>query len=173
MPKDQPYCLWIIPEDDAYAITNGYIARLSAEYNFPRFEPHVTVLCGIHSPDKSKMRALAESISPFRIRLSSQPAYLDEYFRCLFLEAQETPGLMETFSKARDAFGYEGDPYYPHLSLAYGDFPIHTKREMIWKLGEISEIEFEARHLSLVHASGEMPISSWRVVERFYFKKIL
>jgi 2'-5' RNA ligase len=167
MPEDHTYCLWIIPEDDAYAITNGYIAKLSADYKFPRFEPHVTVLCGIRSPDNSKIRTLAESISPFRIRLTSQPVYLDEYFRCLFLEAQETPGLMDTFSKVSEAFGYDGEPFYPHLSLAYGDFPINTKREMIRKLGEISEIEFEARHLSLVHASGEMPISSWKVIEWF------
>ena len=167
MPDDHPYCLWIIPEDEAYAITNGYIAKLSADYHFPRFEPHVTILAGIHSPDISKMRALAASIFPFRIRLSNQLVYLDEYYRCLFLEAHETPGLMDAFSKASDAFGYEGDSFYPHLSLAYGDFPIQTKGEMIRKLGGIPEIEFEVQQLSLVRASAEIPISSWKVVERF------
>ena len=167
MPEDHTYCLWIIPENESYSITNGYIAKLSEEYNFPRFEPHVTILSGIRSPEKSKIRAFTESISPFRIRLASQPTYLDEYFRCLFLEAHKTPGLMEMFSKASEVFGYKGEPFYPHLSLAYGDFPIQTKQEMIQKLGEIPEIEFEARHLSLVHASGEMPISNWRVTEQF------
>ena len=171
MPENNSYCLWIIPEDDAYSITSRYIAKLSEAYNFPRFEPHVTLLCRIHSTDNSKIRALAESISPFRIRLPSKPGYRISCCRCLFLKAQEAPELMGTFSKASDAFGYEGEPFYPHLESGLRD-SIQTKREMIQKLGEIPEIEFEARQLSLVRASGEIPISSWKFIERFPFANV-
>jgi 2'-5' RNA ligase len=167
MPENDSYTLWIIPEDAAYSLTDGYIAQLSAAYHLPRFEPHVTLLGGTRSPDTSALRGLAESLPPFRVRLASQPAYLDEYFRCLFLKADETPELMETFSKASQLFGYKRESYFPHLSLAYGDLLVETKHEMIRELGEIPEIEFEARHLSLVQASTKMPISRWKVIERF------
>jgi len=161
------FALWIIPEGEAYALTDAYIARLSAGYNLPQFEPHLTLLSEFRSPETSALRDMAGSLPPFCIRLASQPAYLEEHFRCLFLKADETPALMETFAKASRLFGLEEKPYFPHLSLAYGDLPVETKREMIRALGEISEIEFEVRQLSLARASAEMPVSSWKVVERF------
>jgi 2'-5' RNA ligase len=74
---------------------------------------------------------------------------------------------MKTFAKASELFGYEGPPYFPHLSLAYGNLPVETKHEMMQTLGEIPQIEFEARQLSLVRASSKIPISRWKVVERF------
>ena len=173
MPENDSYALWIVPEGAAYNLTDGYITRLSQTYNLPKFEPHVTLLGGIRAPDTSALRTLTRGLPPFRIRLAHQPQYLDEYFRCLFLKAHETPALMETFAQASRLFGYQSKPYFPHLSLAYGDLPVKNKREMIDELGDIPEIEFEVRQLSLVQASTKMPISSWKVVERFPFVKTL
>lgn len=173
MPENDSYALWIMPEGAAYTLTDSYIAKLSRIYDLPKFEPHVTLLGGIRVPETSALRTLIRGLPPFHIHLSNQPEYLDETFRCLFLKADETPPLMETFAKASQLFGYEGPPYFPHLSLAYGDLPVETKREMIRTLGEIPGIEFEARQLSLVQASAEMPISSWKVVERFPLTKTL
>lgn len=167
MTKTDSYALWIIPEGAAYALTDGYIVRLSRAFDLPKFEPHVTVLAGIPDPDRVALNDLTQGLPPFRIRLASQPETLDEYFRCLFLKADKTPALMETFAKTSQLFGYEGQPFFPHLSLAYSDLPVETKHEMIKTLGEIPEIEFEARQLSLVRASSKIPISSWEVVERF------
>ena len=173
MSENDTYALWIVPDGATYSLADGYISKLSDTYHLPRFEPHVTVLGRIHSPDSSALRGLAEGLPSFQIRLASRPEYLDEYFRCLFLKADETPALMETFSKASGLFGYEGGPYFPHLSLAYGDLPVETKLEIIRTLEDIPEIGFEARHLSLVHASIEMPISDWKVVERYPLVKTL
>jgi len=167
MIENDMYALWIMPEGATYTLTDGYIARLSDAYNLPKFEPHVTLLGGISAPQTSTLRTLARSLPPFHIHLSSQPGFLEEYFRCLFLKADETPVLLETFARASQLFGYQGRPYFPHLSLAYGDLPLETKHKMIRELGDIPEIEFEARQISLVYASIEMPISSWKVVERF------
>jgi hypothetical protein len=168
MPENQTYALWIIPGDEeVYARTSGYIARLSSLYGLPRFEPHVTVLGGIPSPEPAGLRELAGSLAPFQVRLTSEVEYLNEYFRCLFIRAYKTDGLMETFSKASALFGQETGSYFPHLSLAYGDLPVWKKHEMIAELGPLPQIEFEARHITLVRASTEAPVSSWEVVERF------
>ena len=167
MPENDSYALWIMPEGEAYSLTDSYIEKLSKTFNLPGFEPHVTILAGISQAAISKVRGFAEILAPFWIRLAGQPEYLDEYFRCLFLKAHETPELMDTISKAGKLFGDEGSPQFPHLSLAYGSLPVETKHEMIRTLGNTPEIAFEARHLSLLHASVEMPIESWKVVERF------
>lgn len=163
------FSLWIIPAGEAYRLTESYIARLSAAYGLPRFEPHVTVLGSIPSPDDSAVRALAAELAPFPIRLMRQVEYLDEYFRCLFLRAHETDELMEAISEAGERFGPQAKPHFPHLSLAYGDLTVETKQQMIRELGEIPEIEFEAQAISLVQASSKIDVSSWKVVERFPF----
>jgi len=173
MPENGSFALWFIPNGAAYTLTDGFIARLSAAFDLPKFEPHVTLLGDIRSPGAFALRDLARVLSPFRIRLASRVEYLDETFRCLFLKAHETPALMGTYSKASRLFDDKGGPYFPHLSLAYGDLPVETKHEMIHSLGEFPEIEFEARHLSLVRASGEIPISSWKAIERFSFGEML
>ncbi len=168
MPETGSYALWIMPEGAAYTLMDGYIARLSEAFDLPKFEPHVTVLSRMRDPQASALRDLTRSLSPFRIRFASRPEYLDETFRCLFLKADETPALMEAYSKACRLFGYEGKSYFPHLSLAYGDLPVENKHEMIQTLGEIPKIEFEARQLFLVRASAKMPVSSWKMIEQFY-----
>jgi len=173
MPENDSFALWFISEGAAYTLTDSFIARLSAVYDLPKFEPHVTLLGGIRSTGASALRDLPRILSPFRIRLASQVEYLDETFRCLFLKAPETPALMGTYSKASRLFDAKGGPYYPHLSLAYANLSLQTRHEMIHSLTEIPEIEFEARHLSLVRASGEIPISSWKAIERFSFGEML
>lgn len=167
MSKNDSYSLWIIPGGDAYTLTDGYIEKLSRTYDLPRFEPHVTILGGIRSPEQSEFRALVGSLAPFTVRLACRVEFLDEYFRCLFLPAHQSAELMETFSKASQLFGHEGQSYYPHLSLAYADLSVQTKHEMIRELGELPEIEFEARAISLVHASKGMPVENWKVIREF------
>lgn len=171
MSENQSYAVWIIPTDEAYALTSGFIARLSRLYDLPAFEPHVTVLGGVRCPESAEMRDLAESLAPFRIRLAREVEYREAYFRCLFLQAYKTDKLGETYSKASALFGHQDATYFPHLSLAYGDLPVWRKQEMIAELGPIPEIEFEAREISLVEASSERPVSSWNVIERFSLQK--
>jgi 2'-5' RNA ligase len=166
MPETDSYALWIIPVGDAYTLADNFIARLSKAYQLPKFRPHVTVLGGIRQPEAAKMHVLAGGLSPFPVRLKRRVEYLDEYFRCLFLSAYETPELMAAISKAGELFGDEGRPPFPHLSLAYGNLPMQTKQEMIRKLGLVPEIAFEARALYLVQASTEMDVSRWKVIER-------
>ena len=71
MPENDSYALWIMPEGDAYFLTDSYIATLSSTYNLPKFEPHVTILAGIPQAATSKVRGFAESLAPFRIRLAT------------------------------------------------------------------------------------------------------
>ena len=172
MSENQSYALWIIPaEEDAYALTKRYIAKLSGMYDLPRFEPHVTVLGGVSDPDRAELRTLADGLEPFQIRLAREVEYRDEYFRCLFLRAYKSDALMETFSRASALFGRESESYFPHLSLAYGNLPVWKKQEMIVELGPVPEITFTAREIALVHAAQEMPIEDWKVVERFPLAK--
>ncbi len=128
MSENNSYALWIIPTGEAYALTSGYIARLSSLYDLPPFEPHVTVLGGVPVPEADEMRELAGSLVPFPIRLTREVEYRAETFRCLFLQAYKTEALMEAYLKAGALFGQPAGSYFPHLSLAYGDLPVWRSR---------------------------------------------
>jgi 2'-5' RNA ligase len=172
MAKSVAYSLWIIPDGITYSLTAGYISKISSGYHLPTFEPHVTILGEIFLPKDtmmSKAIELANNLAPFRIHLAREVKYLDEYFRCLFIKAHKTKDLMKTFSTATEIFSYSGNAYFPHLSLAYGEIPVQTKRKMIQKLGTIPSIEFEARNICMVLASSRTPISRWKVINRFPF----
>jgi len=173
MSNSDNYALWIIPEGTAYDLTKEYIDKLSNVYHLPKFEPHITVVSAMRSPDMTEIGVFAGSLAPFRVRLADQVEYPDAYFRSLHLTAYETPELMAIFSKARERFGSAGEPYFPHLSLAYSGFNRRTKRKMIQALGKIPEIEFEARQLTLVIASPVTPVSRWNMIERFPFGSAL
>ena len=104
MSENQPYALWIIPTDEAYALTSGFIARLGRLYDLPAFEPHVTVLGGVRCPEFAEMRDLAESLAPFRIRLAREVEYREAYFRCLYLQAYKTDELGGNLLESQRAF---------------------------------------------------------------------
>jgi 2'-5' RNA ligase len=171
MIENDTFSLWLIPAGQAYSLLSGYITQLSEAYNLPKFEPHVTVLGGMRQPETFAMRALAGSLASFRVRLMEQVQYMDEFTRCLFLPVHQTPALMESYAKACEHLDCPAGPYFPHLSLAYGDLPVETKHAMIQDLGEIPLVEFEARAISLVQASAKMDVSSWQVIEQFSFGK--
>lgn len=168
MVENDTYSLWIIPaEEKAYALTKGYITRLSGLYHLPHFEPHVTVLGGVRKAEKAEMQTLVEGLGPFQVRLAREVEYRDEFFRCLFLRAYKSDALMETFSRANMLLGQESESYFPHLSLAYGNLPVWKKQEMMAELGPIPEIVFEARDIAFVQASKDVPVEDWKVLERF------
>jgi 2'-5' RNA ligase len=115
------------------------------------------------------MCEFAGGLTPFRVRLDNKVEYPDAYFRSLHLTAHETPELMDVFSSVRERFVSIGEAYFPHLSLAYSGFNLQTKRKMAQELGDVPEIEFEVRRLTLFNASPELPVSSWKMIEQFPF----
>lgn len=167
MANNYTYSLWIIPDEAAYSLTKGYIEKLCNEYHLPSFEPHITIKGRIQSSHVSRVRRLANKLSPFRVYLTNKVECSAEYFQCLYIRVHETPELLETYIKVCEIVGSENKSYFPHLSLAYGDLPVPTKHEMTQKLGNIPNIEFEVHYLYMVLASKGLPVSSWKIIERF------
>ena len=171
MTENHTFSLWLIPSGKAYTLLSGYITQLSETYDLPKFEPHITVLGGVSQPETPTMRRLAESLAPFPVRLAPQAGYMDEFTRCLFLTAYRTSELTGAYVRACTLFNCPSGPYFPHLSLAYGNLPVETKHKMIRDLGEIPPVAFEARAIFLVQASARMDVSSWKVAEQYPFTR--
>jgi 2'-5' RNA ligase len=152
------YSIWLMPSGEINDELRQTISKLSQQYATPMFPPHVTLLGNLSGGEKdlsSQTQRLAARIRPFQVTLTTVD-YLDEYFRCLFLRAEETPTLLEAGRAARIIFHREQDPIFlPHLSLMYGNFDIEIKKQIVESIGHEFNRSFWVSHLRLFSTTGE------------------
>ena len=99
----------------------GVIAGLAAEHGTPVFAPHVTINGNVDAEPDAAARVLEQLVAgvpPFEVTLSG-PGYEPEYFRSLYLRAVPSVRLTALHQAGQRAWGIEGPPYRPHLSLLY------------------------------------------------------
>jgi len=99
----------------------GVIAGLAAEHGTPAFAPHVTMNGSVDAEPDAAARVLEQLVAgvpPFEVTLSG-PGYEPEYFRSLYLRAEPSVRLTALHQAGQRAWGIEGPPYRPHLSLLY------------------------------------------------------
>jgi len=104
MAELNEYSLWIVPSSDVKQRFSGMIDDLAGRYEAPKFEPHMTLLGDLKGNEEgllNKAYEIAGAISPFRIRMT-EIDYLDAYFRCLFIRAEETGPLQHALRRERN-----------------------------------------------------------------------
>jgi len=163
--KREVYSLWLMPSGKLAIQLRTLIAKLSNEYLTPTFEPHVTLIGELNLPKATviaRTKKLAAQTEPFEVKLS-QVANLDRYFRCVFIKAHNTKGLMNAYSAARVLFEQENaEKYIPHLSLVYGNLKSHTRQSIIRDIGEKMDVGFSAKEIYLYYTGGQP--HDWRRV---------
>ncbi len=168
MTKAIGLSLWLQPSGELYTELSTTISQLSKQYATPVFPPHVTLLGDLIGDEKeiiSQAQQLASRLRPFQVTLTTVD-YLDVYFRCLFLRAEETPALLQANRAARSIFHREQDPkFMPHLSLLYGNFAVETKKQMIESIGQDFNKTFSVNSLHLLSTNGEP--KDWYEVKEF------
>ncbi len=161
------FSLWLPLPREAHERFQALIARLSARLGTPAFEPHITLLGGLTGAEedlRQRTRALACAIKSFEVRLL-EVAWLDDYYRCLFVEVAAS----RTLHAAREAAGRQFDRhldtgFYPHLSLVYGELEEKEKEQILDDIGRSFDESVRIENLALYDTSGPPPV--WRCVER-------
>lgn len=165
------YSLVFVPSGAIYKKLSKIISNLCAEYNAPRFKPHVTILPQVITPKKDiskKSLILAKSIKPFKISLTNI-GYGSKYFTCVFVNVKKSKQLMNINSLARKMLDRMNDsPYMPHLSLIYGNYPTKIKKEIREKLGKSLNMDFIAHKISIWQTIG--PVEKWKTLKEISFK---
>lgn len=133
------------------------INALSEKHSTPRFEPHLTlygIVVGKEKEMLDKMRQLAKQCSPVPVNLTGFSSK-DEFFRFLFVEAESTPALQDSYQRAHALFQlflhpqYQERKFIPHISLMYGNLPAAQKKEIIASLDQEILTPFIANTISL------------------------
>lgn len=157
------YALWLLPAEPVRSRYADLIRRLAERCQTPIFEPHVTLLGRLQGEQAAQARRterLARELTPFDIRLL-ETAYLDEYYRALFIEVALTPPLIATRAAARVAFERRiENGFYPHLSLLYGDLSEREKEAILDDIGRYHDEWVRVNRLALWHVDG--PPAAWR-----------
>ena len=164
------FSLWLMPSGQVYDSLLDLISKLSTLYNTPRFEPHVTLLGNLSLPEaemESKTKRLAGLIKPLTVTLDTL-ASTEEYFRCLFANAQKTDQLLEANRSARTIFDVGDEPEFrPHLSLVYGVLSPDIKEMIVERLGGVCDMQFQAGSVHLTTASSVAEPKCWRRLRDF------
>ncbi len=161
------FFLWLTSVGESYDRLAELIDQLSEQYRGPRFEPHLTLLGGIEGEDLviyEHVRTLANRLRPIIIDLQ-QPAYGDEYFRCLFFPVRETLELLDAHEQANVILGNTSTvTFFPHVSLLYGLFPKRVKRDILASFPTNLPKQFLASELKLIRTESLNP-QDWHLVE--------
>lgn len=150
------FSLWIVPEGEVRRRLAALIKALARRFGGPIFEPHVTLLAGVPGPAETvvtRAREIVRSRSPLGLRLGGLEAG-DSYFRCLYLRVEPSPELLSLHSRARKAFGRRDEPFFPHVSLMYGNPP--APAAAIEAIHSSAPAGFEARRLEVFSTEGEV-----------------
>lgn len=170
MTTIKEYSIWILPPEPVFARLAQIIAQICEQYSTPYFEPHVTLLGNLTLLEEEMFcttQQLANFLKPFTLTLTTA-GFLNEYFRSLFINVEQTEELMEANQKARTLFSRTQDPkFFPHLSLMYGNFPRETKEKIISEIGKDFQITFEVKSMCLTLCSSNIPLKDWRRLAQF------
>ena len=146
----------------------GVIAGLAAEHGTPVFAPHVTINGNVDAEPDAAARVLEQLVAgvpPFEVTLSG-PGYEPEYFRSLYLRAEPSVRLTALHQAGQRAWGIEGPPYRPHLSLLYArQLPEERKPAIADGLGLALPVTIRV-DAAEVWADFRDEVTRWRRVAR-------
>lgn len=140
--------IWLLPEDSAFGVLSEVIKNLSAKFEAPEFQPHLTLYSANVPAEnltslKENLKIQVKDFSSVRLDVLAigQNGTL---FKTLFLQLQNSKELNDLYKIAgsvMDKYGnYEIDP---HVSLLYKEgLTSEEKTESIESINFSKEIKF-------------------------------
>eukprot|EP00931_Biecheleriopsis_adriatica_P046135 TRINITY_DN2647_c0_g1_i2.p1 TRINITY_DN2647_c0_g1~~TRINITY_DN2647_c0_g1_i2.p1 ORF type:complete len:1100 (+),score=216.01 TRINITY_DN2647_c0_g1_i2:53-3301(+) len=184
------YSLWLVPEKKAKEACSEAIKDLSKKLEAPSFEAHVTLLGALSGSEedvKGFVEGFARETSPIPLAFK-RLAFGSVYFRSVFLEAEQTEGLMSAHNKVRSLIPKSYLPeilggrkchwldsqtklegFAPHLSLAYTENIANSTAE-IQKTHEslVEAAAFTATEVEIWETDPEdRTTKSWKQIASF------
>lgn len=171
-PKDSEttgYHFFLEPTGAVQAVLSDAIQQLAVLSGGPVCTPHVTLLARIEGERDVVLegaQALALELSPLHITLGDI-GMEDAYFRALYLYAAGT-NLSQAHLKATRRVGIsDGPPYFPHLSLMYGNLDAATKERFLEQILIPTDLSWTADALHVYRTPGS--VETWEHIASFPF----
>jgi hypothetical protein len=158
-----------VPPAELRGVLAQRIDSLAERLGTPRFDPHVTLLAGVEAPGEQVVagsRRLVGQLGRVGLRLT-RAGGRGEFFRCVFLEVEPEPPLVDAHRRAHDCFrrGAEG-PFFPHLSLVYGTLDGEVKNALLRELERDAAWRVVTFGSELWVVLTEGTVGEWRTLAR-------
>lgn len=168
------YAVWYEPTGKVYDIFNKIIRQLAVMYHSPVFEPHITLLPGGTSISLAtiinKLEKIISITTPFETRFTSY-SYLDEYFKCIFVQIEKASAIMDfAHTIQQEINGQPTNDYTPHLSIFYGQLPVVEKEKIIKNLEDLNKKHFTIDKVHVIEYELGKPPESWKKVAVLPFR---
>jgi hypothetical protein len=132
------FALWLLPDAAARQWLAALIHDLAREFQTVAFEPHLTLLGGIHGAEPAltaTLANLADRMKAMALRPSAVQ-YRPEYFRSVYIGIVSDAALDQSRGDAAALYGGSAAAFEPHISLLYGDLPEETKHVIAVRLSD-------------------------------------
>ena len=165
----QHYSLWLLPAPLALPWLAQRQAYCQARLDGPVFAPHLTLHGQVPPPGPAGLAALAAltALSPPVVLPLTGYSHSEAYFRAVVIEAAAPPALLALREAVQARLDlHDPQPYRPHLSLAYGDWPAETRAAMVAQLpAPPAQITLDRLSLVQTGAAGTtLPPDQWVTV---------
>jgi len=152
------YSLWLEPAPADARKLSALIENIAARSGTPVFEPHLTLLPGLHGEEQKLIETCAQFAHEASFSIPIESAQTGSaYHKCLYVSCAPSEQLVALRKKAEQLFKIS-PPFFPHISLAYG---LDASPREAYKLELAQEkFSFTAQTISLWHAKG-LP-NEWR-----------
>lgn len=119
------YWIFLIPTASQSKKYKMIINLLSNKYNTPDIELHLTVLGPLKTEENdlvNKVKMIAKKCNKLEVEILGIN-FSNTISQCVFAQIKMSPQLLNLYTELKtDLHDPDKSPYFPHLSLIYGDF---------------------------------------------------
>ena len=160
---------WLIPAEPARSHFASIIGDLSARFDAPVFEPHLTIYATTMGEDEGAavLKQVVADCRAYTLRLSGV-GHSDEYTKTVFAQFHASEALSRLSGNFREASSIK-DEYQlnPHVSLIYKTMPAERKVEIASSVRlPFEEVRFDSAWavISPADIQSREDVEAWQVV---------
>jgi len=157
--------LFLVPAASQYRKYNKLINSLSKKYDTPSF-PHITIMSMLEAEEKdliNKVERIAKGFKRMEVEVFGVN-FANTVNQCVFAQIKMSSQLLTLYEELVTSLQYSHKaPFFPHMSLIYGDFSPEEKSNIARKLKLGNKLLLDKL---IIYRDGPLP-SDWKQVAEF------
>lgn len=162
------YWIFLVPTLSQSGEYNRIIKSLSEKYKTPNIDAHVTVLGMLRTEEKeliNKVKEIAKGFNRIEVEVFGIN-FSNTISQCVFAQIKMSPQLLSLYKELSiNLQSSDKSPYFPHMSLIYGDFSPEEKSNIARQVKVSNKLLLDKL---VIYRDGPLP-SDWKHVAEFEF----
>lgn len=167
---DSTLAIWLVPIDPCHTWFANEIRRLSARYQTPDFDPHMTVHAGpegVVASEAELIGELALTAAPVTLKVKGV-GHSEKFSKCVYVEFEMNEELLGIATRLNERLPSEY-VLQPHVSLLYHTLPESMRTPVAQEIAvPFAEVTFGAVQAVLCPRNTSTPaeVLQWKLLEQ-------